>query len=107
MAIDEISIASFALRFDNKLDLIDVREVDEYESGHVSGAVNIPLSEFVGRLNEIPKTTVFFICRSGSRSMQACEICVDAGLTSVINVAGGTMGWIAAGREVVLGGQPE
>lgn len=39
--------------------------------------------------------------------MQACEICVDAGLTSVINVAGGTMGWIAAGREVVLGGQPE
>lgn len=61
MAIDEISIASFAHRFDHSLDLIDVREVDEYESGHVAGAVNIPLSEFVGRLNEIPKTEVFYL----------------------------------------------
>lgn len=106
MAIDEISIASFAHRIDQNLDLIDVREIGEYESGHISGAVNIPLNQLAGRIGELPKTTVYFICGSGGRSMQACEICVDVGVTDVVNIAGGTKGWIATGKEVVRGGQP-
>lgn len=107
MQITEISIAAFKQIYNRGMSLIDVREVDEYEDGHIEGAINIPLSEFANRIGEVPKESVYFVCRSGGRSLQACEICVDAGLTRVINIAGGTMGWISAGNEIVVGGSPE
>lgn len=106
MPIEEVSIAAFTQIYNDTTVLIDVRESDEYESGHVPGAVNIPLSEFTNRIKEVPKKLVYFICRSGGRSMQACELCVDFGLTDVKNIAGGTIGWISVGNEVVLGGSP-
>ncbi len=104
MPIEEVSIAAFTQIRNDTTVLIDVREPDEYESGHVSGAVNIPLGDFANRIDEVPNRVVYFICRSGGRSMQACELCVDFGLTDVKNIAGGTIGWINAGNEVVVGG---
>lgn len=106
MPIEEVSIAAFTQIYNDTTVLIDVRESDEYESGHVPGAVNIPLSEFTNRIKEVPNKLVYFICRSGGRSMQACELCVDFGLTDVKNIAGGTIGWISVGNEVVLSGSP-
>ena len=38
--------------------------------------------------------------------MQACEICIDSDINDVNNVAGGTMGWIESGRDIVTGGLP-
>ncbi len=106
MPIEEVSIATLTQVRNSANVLIDVREPEEYESGHVSGAINIPLSEFASRIFEIPNSSVFFICRSGGRSMQACELCVDFGLTEVKNVAGGTLAWVSAGNDVVVGGSP-
>ncbi len=104
MSIAEISIPEF-MQIDNRnINLIDVREIDEYEAGHVAGAINIPLSEFASRVTELPSGTIYMICRSGGRSMQACEFCVDNGMSDVVNIAGGTLGWINAGNEVILGG---
>jgi rhodanese-related sulfurtransferase len=105
MSISEISIAEFMPIHNQGIYLVDVREVDEYESGHVAGARNIPLSEFSSRIDELPSSTIYMICRG--RSMQACEFCVDNGLSDVVNIAGGTLGWTAAGNEVVFGGNPE
>jgi rhodanese-related sulfurtransferase len=107
VSISEISVSEFMQLHNRDITLVDVRETDEFESGHVSGAINIPLSEFASRVIEIPSGTIYLICRSGGRSMQACEFCVDNGLSDVVNIAGGTLGWIAAGNEVVLGGNPE
>jgi rhodanese-related sulfurtransferase len=107
MSISEISIAEFMQVHNSNMYLVDVREIDEYESGHVPGAINIPLSEFATRATELPNRTIYMICRSGGRSMQACEICVDKGMSEVVNIAGGTMGWISAGNEVVVGGNSE
>jgi rhodanese-related sulfurtransferase len=45
------------------------------------------------------------ICRSGGRSLRACEFLADQGLEA-INVAGGTMAWITSGRDFVAGDQP-
>jgi rhodanese-related sulfurtransferase len=75
--------------------LIDVREVAEYQSGHVPGA----LGALHENLNEIPKDKqVWIICQSGGRSMKAANALEDLGYTAV-SVAGGTGAWIESGRE--------
>lgn len=90
--------------------LIDVREADEYMSGHVPGAVNIPLSELVGRESECGLgDTVYVICQAGGRSARACEhLSQQLNLQSVsfVNVLGGTGAWIAEDKKVVVGVDP-
>ena len=79
--------------------LIDVREPDEYTAVRAEGAVNIPLSEFVTRTDEInPDQDIYLICKSGGRSAQAGEYLEQArGWDNVINVAGGTTAWVEKG----------
>jgi rhodanese-related sulfurtransferase len=90
--------------------LIDVREVDEYVSGHVPGAINIPLSELVGRESECGLgDTVYVICQAGGRSARACEhLSQQLNLQGVsfVNVLGGTGAWIAEDKKVVVGVDP-
>ena len=90
--------------------LIDVREADEYVSGHVPGAINIPLSELVGRESECGiGDTVYVICQAGGRSARACEhLSQQLNLQSVsfVNVLGGTGAWIAEDKKVVVGVDP-
>jgi len=90
--------------------LIDVRELDEYISGHVPGAINIPLSELVGRESECGLgDNVYVICQAGGRSARACEhLSQQANLQNVnfVNVLGGTGAWIAEDKKVVVGADP-
>ncbi|MGW8429673.1 rhodanese-like domain-containing protein [Curtobacterium citreum] len=80
--------------------VIDVREPDEYRTGHIPGATNIPLSQLGDRLGEIPtEVTVHVICQSGGRSARATEALAAAGVDA-INVAGGTSAWTGAGHPV-------
>ena len=54
---------------------IDVRNEDEYQSGHIDGAINIPLDELRNHLNEIDKNKMLCInCQSALRSYIACRI---------------------------------
>jgi rhodanese-related sulfurtransferase len=86
--------------------VLDVRNADEYVSGHVSGATLIPLPELAARKEDIPAgDPVYVICAVGGRSLTAVKAMVDAGYRAV-SVAGGTNGWIAQGRDVVVGEQP-
>jgi len=87
--------------------LVDVREPDEYTSGHVPGALSVPLGQVPDRIAECCPTneTTYLICRSGARSANAGEFLADRG-HDVVNVIGGTMAWIASGREVVEGVSP-
>jgi len=105
MSISEISITDLSLLKGHIL--IDVREIDEYVSGHVPGAINIPLSELVGRETECGLgETVYVICQSGGRSLRACgHLTTIPSLdgTTFINVAGGTGMWIVEGHEVTTG----
>lgn len=83
--------------------VIDVRETYEYEAGHAPTAVNIPLSEFVERVAEVPREeTVYLICESGGRSGQATDW-LDGQGYDVVNVLGGTSAWRAAGLPVAMG----
>ncbi|MFP7366244.1 rhodanese-like domain-containing protein [Corynebacterium callunae] len=77
--------------------LIDVREADEYSEIRAKGAISIPMSEIVGRVEEIDQDRdIYLICKAGGRSRQVGEYLEQRGI-DVINVAGGTDGWIAAG----------
>ena len=76
------------------LNLIDVREADEFASGHLPGAINLPLSDFLERYEELDKDKPYYIiCRSGARSAQACAFLEEEGY-DVTNVAGGTIAWM-------------
>ena len=76
------------------LNLIDVREADEFAEGHLPGAINLPLSDFLERYEELDKDKPYYIiCRSGARSAQACAFLEEEGY-DVTNVAGGTIAWL-------------
>jgi rhodanese-related sulfurtransferase len=104
--IPEITVDELAERLAAGALVIDVREPDEYTAGHVPSARPIPLGEVPDRAGEVPTDqTVYFICARGGRSRRAAEFVASQGVDAV-NVAGGTMGWIEAGHEVVTGEQP-
>lgn len=77
--------------------LIDVRTPEEFASGYINGAVNIPVQELAQRLGEIQKDQpVVLYCRSGNRSAQAATILDQAGYTGVYDM-GGVIAWQQAG----------
>jgi rhodanese-related sulfurtransferase len=88
--------------------LIDVRTPVEFREIHVPFARNVPLDRLdpaaVTRDRAgAPEQPLYVICRSGSRGRQGCEKLIAAGLTSVVNVEGGTQAWADAGLPVVRG----
>ncbi len=86
--------------------VVDVREPDEYVDGHVPGAALIPMNDLAARMDEVPRgQPVYVICRSGARSLTSTAQLIDAGYEAY-SVAGGTLGWIAAGQPIVLGTDP-
>ena len=107
MAITEIPVNELTTLVENGSLVVDVREPDEYESGHIPGAILVTLSTVLTNKSEFESDeTVYVVCRSGGRSMQACEMLHDVGISNVVNVAGGTMGWISLGNEIVTGEHP-
>ncbi|MBP3886816.1 MAG: rhodanese-like domain-containing protein [Cellulosilyticum sp.] len=75
--------------------LLDVRTPEEYEEGHIEGALNIPLKELAYEVeNEIPnvETTIYLYCRSGVRVITAGHILYDLGYENVYNM-GGILSW--------------
>jgi rhodanese-related sulfurtransferase len=77
--------------------ILDVREEHEFVTGHIPGAVNLPMSVLPARYHELPADrTVYLVCEVGARSGQATQALAAAGW-DVVNVAGGTQAWIRAG----------
>jgi rhodanese-related sulfurtransferase len=75
------------------LNLIDVREVDEVETGKIPGAIHIPLGLLEFRMHELDKSAEYImVCRSGGRSGRAAQFLESQGF-SVINMTGGMLSW--------------
>lgn len=70
--------------------LVDVRSPQEFASGHIKGAKNIPVSEVATRLKEFGDTQkpIVVYCRSGARSARAQSTLKGAGFTQVYNLGG-------------------
>jgi rhodanese-related sulfurtransferase len=84
-------------------DVIDVRNPDEYASGHLPGATLIPVNSVFARREELPKEKkILFVCAVGQRSALAAEMAAAAGLPAdkLYNLDGGTDAWRKAGEPV-------
>ncbi len=72
-----------------KVNVLDVREIDEYNEGHIPGAIHTPMSEFMNHLDKIKKNESYYVvCYSGSRSQVVAGYLGNNGY-QVINVLGG------------------
>ena len=80
--------------------LVDVREKEELEqlAYNVPNIINIPLSVFEDRFNEVPKDReVIVVCKSGGRSLRAAGFLVNHGYTNVVNMEHGMIRWATKG----------
>ena len=92
--VTNISMADCYEKYQHEnLDLIDVREVHEFQAGHVPGAKNLPLSTLEQGYKKLkPDHEYHVICQGGVRSASACQFLSAQGLT-VTNVEGGMNAW--------------
>ena len=83
--------------------VIDVREVSEYEEGHIPGAVNIPIRTLAQNLDKIPTDTqVYVYCKSGFRAGEALSSLGMLGYDNVLSYKPGWNGWTAENQEVSM-----
>ncbi len=90
--MEKISCENFYLRKSNNsnLQIVDVREAVEYQSEHLEGTVNVPLSCLAKSLEKIKKDgPVYLLCRSGARSNQAAQELQKNGYEKIVIVEGG------------------
>ena len=80
--------------------IVDVREPDEWQAGHIPGALHIPLGELPARVGELPDGEIVLVCRSGARSGRAVAWLNRSGAAAV-NLDGGMQSWAAGGRAMV------
>lgn len=76
--------------------VLDIREDNEYHAGHIVNAIHIPLGYLKDRKDELEKyknRPIIAVCRSGSRSGQACSLLKKEGFENIYNLKGGMMAW--------------
>jgi len=84
--------------------LLDVRQPEEYEAGHIPGAMLIPLGELEARREELERDKkIITYCRSGHRGMAAAIALCGLGFEDVHNLEGGILNW----RYETISGIPE
>lgn len=82
-----------ALAQGQTLKLIDVREVEEVQEGHIPGVIHMPLGLLEFRMHELNKNEPYIIvCRSGARSGRATQFLESQGF-DVTNLVGGMLAW--------------
>ncbi len=87
----------------NGLVVLDVRDADEFEEGHIPDSVHIPFGELPERSGELPRDgTIAAVCSGGKRSGLAASLLQREGFERVLHVADGGVGtWEREGRPIV------
>lgn len=107
--METIDVKTLSERWsESGIDLVDVRTPVEFREVHAEGARNVPLDsldpqKIASERNGQSGDQLYLICRSGSRSGKAAQRLIDAGVSHVVSVEGGTQAWESAGLPVVRG----
>lgn len=105
MPIHTIDVYELKKRYDESPDLclIDVREPDEWNEGHIPGAIHIPKDTLAcvidGRIPD-KEHPIYLYCRGGVRSLTAANTLNNLGYNQVYSVDGGIMDWMQANFSV-------
>ena len=91
--------------------LIDVREADEYQAGHIRGAIHASRGVLEFKLSSTPALTprdlkVVVYCKTSGRAALAARAMHDMGYLQVQSIAGGFDAWVAAGKPVAAPASP-
>ena len=87
--------------------MLDVREPEEYRTGHIPGASSVPLRILAESWQDLPRDrTILLVCRSGRRSTRALHMLEDGGLTKLLALRGGILAWRARGVPLTPGVKP-
>jgi rhodanese-related sulfurtransferase len=82
--------------------VVDVREAEEFEAGHIAGAMLAPLTTVDKAVADVAKDReIALVCRSGRRSALAYRRLAELGYTRLLNLEGGMLAWEKLGYEVV------
>lgn len=94
--MERIKPAEFqVLNQKENITILDVREVDEFQAGHIEGALNAPLSTLENGYEQLDSSKRYYvICQGGMRSERACQFLEAKGF-DVVNVEGGMNQWKA------------
>jgi rhodanese-related sulfurtransferase len=93
-----------ALDAGEPISVVDVRELSEFEAGHIEGALHIPLRQLAKKLDKLPSekdAALAVICRSGGRSSYGTMALWLLGYRNLRNISGGMIGWEKEGLPVV------
>lgn len=103
--VESVTAEEFAKRFESDdLEVIDVRKPDEFATGHIEGARNLPLDYINDLMQEFPKDKELHIhCAGGYRSMVAASILKSRGVNDVVNIEGGYGAVLKTGVPVLTG----
>jgi rhodanese-related sulfurtransferase len=82
--------------------ILDVRTQEEYDAGHIEGALLIPIDELENRLDELSnKDELLVYCRTGNRSSNAMNILRANGFAMLYHMEDGITGWIKTGYPTI------
>jgi rhodanese-related sulfurtransferase len=105
--VPSVTVAQVPQPLPEGLDVLDVREPQEWEAGHIDGARHIPLRQLPDHTDELPRDgQLLVVCKIGGRSAQAVAYLGQLGINAV-NLAGGMIDWVDAGRPIVREGDGE
>jgi rhodanese-related sulfurtransferase len=98
----QIDVAELdALLAQDAVRVLDVREDSEFRSGHLPGAVHVPVRRLPDRVGKLQRDKPYaVICASGSRSRGATNFLLDQGFEGTVSVRGGTGAWARSGRPI-------
>ena len=92
--------------------LIDIREADEFQAGHLAGALLIPRGILEFKLSNSPELTardlkIMLYCKTSGRAALAALSLKEMGYLNVTSIAGGFDAWQTAGKPVVVPALPD
>lgn len=99
--VPEVDVERADDQFAAGAQLVDVREIDEWNEAHIPDTVHIPLGDLPKRVGELnTDRPVVAVCRSGNRSKTAVQILQRAGIKDATSMAGGVIAWAKAGKPL-------
>tara|TARA_B100001057_G_scaffold13798_1_gene13103 strand:- start:2171 stop:2542 length:372 start_codon:yes stop_codon:yes gene_type:complete len=100
-----ISVDEFNNFSDDEFELIDVRTVEEFQSGYISRAINIDFfsTDFIDKVKETDSSLKLILyCRTDNRSSKSAKILIDNNYKNIYVIKGGIEEWISQGNPVIF-----